>query len=166
MFQTKRAVTEFAQVVSCDYCARRNYPKLLRDDSFNLPQPGYIGSNYGKYRVLLVGQNPGVSPLRFQAQDRELAANLSAVRDGRDAGSMARLKSSLDGTLPTWPVFTNHFPLAECGLQLDDIAYINVFGVEQLTTQLRARTLAKTCIDNHPHSVAGLAPAPCSGLHW
>ncbi|MCH8505248.1 MAG: hypothetical protein LAT50_13095, partial [Ectothiorhodospiraceae bacterium] len=70
-------VREFCSVISCDVCTRRGLPKVLRDGDFNFPWPGYIGPNYWKNRVLLLGQNPGVSLDRFNSQDRQMADALA-----------------------------------------------------------------------------------------
>ena len=149
IFQTKRAAEEFSKVISCDYCSCNNYPKLLRDNSFNLPQPGYIGVNYEKNRVLFVGQNPGVSPSSYHAPDREFADALIAVRDKANAHSMTDLTKTLDRIMPAWSVFATHFPLAECGLRLDDIAYINVVRCRTAANATPSLNITRACIDNH-----------------
>ena len=145
----KDAPREFAKVISCDYCSRQGFPKLLRDDTFNLPQPGYIGSNYKNTGVLLVGQNPGVSPDRFSVQDRKFADAQIAVRDSANAASYGGMKNVLDGIMPTWPVVTKHFPLAECGLQLDDIAYVNVVRCRTHNNGTPGTKIIQACVSNH-----------------
>ena len=121
-------------MIRCDHCSHLGFPKLLRDDTFNLPQPGYIGSNYEKTRVLLVGQNPGVSPHRFSAQDSEYADAQVGLRDNVNAKSYGKIKAVLDKIMPTWPVVNNHFPLAECGLSVEDIAYLNAVRCRRSAT--------------------------------
>ena len=108
--ESTRTAKEFSRVISCDYCARNNYPKLLRDDSLNLPQPGYIGSNYENTRVLLVGQNPG-SPSDPSAHDREFTEAQMALRDKADVRSLTRHKSVLDRIMPKWAVVRITFRL-------------------------------------------------------
>ncbi len=140
---------EFARVISCDHCSRRGFSKLLRDDLFNLPQPGYVGANYKNTGVLLVGQNPGVSPDRFSAQDREFADAQIALRDNPNASSYEELKNILDKIMPTWPVFTKHFPLAECGLELNDVAYINAVRCRTHDNARPSTLITRACVSNH-----------------
>ena len=116
------APRQFAKVISCDHCV--GYPKILRDDHLNLPQPGYIGSNYESTRVLLVGENPAISD--DAVEDRTFAKALAAVRDTPSRRTMSELKQIQDKTMPYWDIVRDYFPLDESGLQLDDIAYINV----------------------------------------
>ena len=146
--ESTRTAKEFSRVISCDYCARNNYPKLLRDDSLNLPQPGYIGSHYQNTRVLLVGQNPG-SPADPSAHDSEFTDTQVALRDKADVRSLTRHKSVLDRIMPKWAVVQNYFPLAECGLQLDDIAYINVVRCRTIKNAKPGRAITQACINNH-----------------
>lgn len=152
MWNTKAAAKKFSQVISCDYCSCNNYPNLLRDDSFNLPQPGYIGTNYKNTRVLLVGQNPGVptyDPSDPGRPDKKYADALITVRDKANAKSMARLKSIEDEIMPTWSVVQRQFPLAECGLQLDDIAYVNLVRCRTKGNAMPGSYITRACINNH-----------------
>lgn len=145
----KRLTSEFSRVISCDHCLRAGYPKLLRDESFNLPYLGYIGSSYKDNGVLLVGQNPGISPVRFAVQDRDFADAVVAVGQSANAQTMARLKDIQDRIIPTWPVVTNYFPLAECGLRLDDIAYTNVVRCRTQENATPGVRVTRLCIDKH-----------------
>ena len=133
----------------CDHCSRLGFPKLLRDDTFNLPQPGYIGANYENTRVLLVGQNPGVSPDRFSAQDREFADAQIVLRNNANTRSMASLKGILEKIMPTWPVVNNYFPLAECGLSVDDIAYVNAVRCRTEDNAPPGEQIAEACVSSH-----------------
>ena len=145
----ERTPEEFAWVISCDHCSGAGYPKLLRDDSFNLPQPGYIGSNYKNRRVLLVGQNPGVSPDRFSVQDTEFAEVQIALRNDASARSYENLKSINDRIMPAWPVVARQFPLGECGLRLNEIAYVNVVRCRTEENATPGKKITQACIDNH-----------------
>ena len=146
---TGTVAKEFARVISCDYCSRNNYPKLFRNDPSNLPQPGYIGSRYRNTRVLLVGQNPGVYSDRTAADNKEHADAQIVVRDNTDVRSMAKLKNILDRTMPTWSVSENYFPLAECGLQLDDVAYVNLVRCRTRGNAMPGQAITQACINNH-----------------
>ena len=52
----------FANVIACKTCDLVSCPRLLRYEQENVPQPGFVGENYGQSRVMLVGQNPAVDP--------------------------------------------------------------------------------------------------------
>ena len=144
-----RVAEEFAQVINCDVCSRNQYPKLLRNDTFNLPQPGYIGTNYKNTRVLLVGQNPGTSDDSHYNYDVELANALIAVTDNSNPQAMANVKNILDRIMPTWSIFRTHFPLVECGLRLDDIAYTNIVRCRTVDDATPGVQITRTCISNH-----------------
>lgn len=53
----------FCKIINCERCNPLTISMLLRDKLENLPQPGYIGSNYKSTRLLLIGQNPAICPL-------------------------------------------------------------------------------------------------------
>lgn len=116
---------EFARVISCTACTSIHCPKLLRDASENVPQPGYIGPNFCNRRVLLVGQNPG-TPKRLDAEDMPYTSALRTLRDCPTDETFESLCVLLDSFIPRWPVHNNYFPLEESGLGLKDIAYLNV----------------------------------------
>lgn len=143
---------EYRRVIACAECARCGEcaGRVLRDDLFDLPQPGYVGAAYDSSRVLLLGQNPGVSPDRYREQDRRYADALVRLREAPGEVALARLQALLEAMIPSWPVAGRHFPLAECGLGLRQIAHFNV---------VRCRTP-----DNAPPCPA--VTARCVGLHF
>jgi len=116
---------EFVKVISCTACSRATDSNILRDVDENVPQPGYVGENYWKQRVALVGQNPG-TPKSLALQDRPYTAALRSLRDTPNEAKYRELNEVLQAFIPQWPVHGNYFPLAECGLSLRDIAYFNV----------------------------------------
>lgn len=149
VIETKKMAQEFARVIGCRACASSAGPMVLRDDTFNLPQPGYVGPRYAACRLLLVGQNPGVSPVRFDEQDREYASALVHVRDGPSPESLGRLQEVLGRIIPTWPVHGNYFPLAECGLTLADIAYVNAVRCRTPGNRAPSSGVSAMCISRH-----------------
>ena len=116
---------EFARIISCGACSRATDAHVLRDENENVPQPGYVGASYWKRRVALVGQNPG-TPKTLELQDRPYTAALRGLRDTPDEAHYRELQSVLQAFIPQWPVHGNYFPLTECGLSLQEIAYFNV----------------------------------------
>ena len=139
----------FAQVVGCSRCTQAHSSKLLRDSSENVPQPGYVGRNYANTRLLLAGQNPGVCPPRFAERDAEYTRALRAVRDQPDAPTFEHLREVLERFVPSWPIHGSYFPLAECGLRLDEIAYCNVVRCRTLENAPPSSRLASECVSAH-----------------
>lgn len=140
---------EFTRIVTCNQCLEAGDTKILRDEDFNPPQPGYVGRNYERTRVLLVGQNPGVSPPRFATQDLTYAHALLAVRNDPSADNINHLQDVLDEIIPTWPVRDKYFPLAECVLQLEDIAYFNLVRCRTKNNTIPSSRMIRTCISAH-----------------
>jgi uracil-DNA glycosylase len=140
--------SEFAQVISCSRCSSVTDRHLLRDEVENVPQPGYVGSNYLHRRVLLVGQNPG-TPKSLSAQDRPYTAALRALRDEPSSSRYDDLEKVLKHFIPQWPVHGNYFPLAECGLTLSDIAYCNVVRCRTSGDKKPGRTTTEQCVAAH-----------------
>ena len=116
---------KFAKVVLCEECDPNQVPNLLRNETFDVPQPGYIGRDYEKKRVLLVGQNPGKSPPQRKKQDEKYAEYLKGVAQEPNEANMKILHDFLFGDIQTWDVW-NYFPLKEANLQFGDIAYLNL----------------------------------------
>lgn len=139
----------FAEVVQCDRCVAAGEAKILHDRRFHVPQPGYIGRNFAGARVLLVGQNPGVSPERFRDQDQRYANALNALTDDPSDACMAPLQRLLEEIIPTWPVSGSYFPLQECGLRLQDIAYVNLVRCRTTGNAMPSSTMTERCKQLH-----------------
>ena len=139
-------VHEYRRVIKCAVCQQAGERALLRDDVFDLPQPGYVGNNYAHTRVLLVGRNPGVSRDRFAIQDGRYAELLVAVRDGTSGQAMEELQALLEEIIPTWPVHGRHFPLSECGLALADIAFLNLVRCRTRNDKPPSTGMVRNCL--------------------
>jgi len=135
-------------VVSCKQCPD-SIPSLLRDEDQNLPQPGYVGSDYWATGVLLIGQNPGVVTERFRAQNSRYAHLLKNVRDSPNSETYNKLSAYLREIIPTWPVSGNYFPLAECGLTFDDIAYFNLVRCRTVGNKSVPKSMTSNCVAKH-----------------
>jgi len=140
---------EFARVIACTSCTSSKDRNLLRDDTDNLPQPGYVGADYNKIRVLLVGQNPGTRKTRRADQDRQYTAALRSLRDEPIAQRYEKLSVVLDDFIPQWPVHGNYFPLRDCGLTLSDIAYFNLVRCRTRNDLAPSRYLSDMCLSQH-----------------
>jgi uracil-DNA glycosylase len=139
---------EFAKVISCTACSRATDGNLLRDEDENVPQPGYVGGNYWKRRIALVGQNPG-TPKTLELQDKPYTAALRSLRDAPNEAKYLELHSVLQAFIPQWPVHGNYFPLAECGLSLQDIAYFNVVRCRTGGDAKPGINTVNNCLRNH-----------------
>ena len=139
---------EFAKVVACQACDRRIDRNLLRDTEENVPQPGYIGANYWKRRVLLIGQNPG-TPKTLAEQDKPYTRALRQLRDSPTQEQYQALSVVLKRFIPTWPVHGNYFPLQDAGLSLDDIAYFNVVRCRTAADAKPGSKSVANCIKSH-----------------
>ena len=71
------------------------------------------------------------------------------MRDTPDSRSYAALSKTLDDFVPRWPIHGSYFPLAECGLTLEDIAYTNVVRCRTRGNRAPAPRLAQNCINKH-----------------
>ncbi len=149
---------EFSAVIGCTKCSSVTSAKLLRDSGENVPQPGFVGSNYAKKRVALAGQNPGICPPRFAARDARYTAALRAVRDVPSAETMATLNKVLLEFVPEWPVAGNYFPLDECHLRLDDIAYFNVVRCRTLNNSIPGSYVVRNCLEHFERWLDQLQP--------
>ncbi len=118
--------TEFSLVLSCTGCTKIDDTNLLRDSGENVPQPGYIGHAYQTAGVLLVGQNPGLPSPNLLGQDLKYTASLRRLRDDPIAQNYNSVHRILEQFIPSWPVRGQYFPLSECGLSLETIAYCNL----------------------------------------
>ena len=154
----ERAAHELARVVACEECVRRGDRTILRDDTSNLPQPGYVGPEYVRTRVLLVGQNPGTSTPEFHDRDERYAAALCGVRDHPSDGTMAALQDVLEDIVPGWPV-ARHFPLGDCGLLLQDIAYCNLVRCRTSRNAAPSTLMVRNCLDHFGRWLDWLQPA-------
>jgi hypothetical protein len=140
---------EFARVIACESCTNRQFPKLQRDLLENVPQPGYIGARYPETGIMLAGQNPGVCPERFARADARYTAALRELRDQPCAENFHELRLILNDFVPTWPLHGSYFPLTECNLELDQIAYCNVVRCRTRENSTPDEQLAKKCIETH-----------------
>ena len=139
---------EFARVISCKHCTSSTDRALLRDEAENVPQPGYVGKDYFKSRVILIGQNPG-TPKTLGLKDQPYTAALRALRDLPNATNYRTLSKVLEDFIPQWPVQARHFPLHECGLTLNDIAYFNLVRCRTIEDRAPSKKLSDACVSQH-----------------
>lgn len=118
---------EFAKVIACSQCSIHTCKNLLRDSEENIPQPGFVGRDYDTKRVLMVGQNPAITKSDAAlASDRPYTAELRKLRDFTTEKNLRSLLKVARGFMPGWRVHQDYFPLKECGLTLDQLAYTNI----------------------------------------
>lgn len=136
----------FCRVLECDRCS---HSIVLRDSFENIPQPGYIGTNYEKYRILLIGQNPGVCPPSMKNKDFVYMEALKNLWINKDKSSYDKLYQILLQFVPEWPVQKNYFPLHECGLGLEDIGYCNIVRCRTSDNKTPSIGTTQNCINEH-----------------
>jgi len=139
---------EFASIVACNACSPARSPKLKRDDSNNVPQPGYIGRRYSERRVLLIGQNPADTD-RFTSEDERYTNALGRIRDDPNDRHYDEVQRLLDAFIPRWPVSENYFPLKECKLSLAEIAYFNVVRCRTRGNATPDTRMSQNCVQRH-----------------
>lgn len=139
-------IQEFIRVIKCQTCQNSF---ILRDQSENIPQPGYIGKNYQQYRILLVGQNPGICPPSMKSRDSVYMKALIELGENPTFLNYEKLYQILQDFIPDWPVNRNYFPLEECGLGLEDIAYCNVVRCRTDKNKTPSQKITENCINEH-----------------
>ena len=136
---------EFRTVISCAQCDVVTCQNMLRDEGGNVPQPGYIGASYFGKRVFLVGQNPGISTKLFANEDRSYTQALRNVRDQSVVDSWQVLQETLQRFVPQWPVSGKYFPLVECDLTYDEIAYCNLVRCRTIGNAAPTMSMISNC---------------------
>lgn len=149
MLDSQSLADLFADVVRCSTCSECGVPRILRDNDFNVPQPGYVGEHYEKVRVMFIGQNPGVSPEWAYKEDRRLADALGALARQPSPGTYRGLCSVLESFMHSWSITQNYLPLKACGLALEDIAYLNVARCRTSGNAGVPALMASNCIRLH-----------------
>lgn len=139
----------YGAVVRCDACVRAGDYKILRDDRDNLPQPGYVGPRYEDSRVLLIGQNPGVASgnAAHDPLEREYVLRLRAVGGG-DATAIARLNEHQRAYMEArWTIYKQCLGplLAQSGLTLADVAYLNAVRCRTHANATPSKLMATNC---------------------
>jgi hypothetical protein len=141
---------EFARVISCTKCTAATDPNLLRDKSENVPQPGYIGRRYRNTGLLLVGQNPAVPPAHLSAEDLPYTSALRTLQRESTTQNYVDLHAVLQEFIPKWPMYGKYFPLDECGLTVDDFAFVNLVRCRRTgKNSPPTRAIATNCTDEH-----------------
>ena len=107
-----------------------------------------MGANYRQSGVLLVGQNPGVAS-DLVNDDQIYTAALRSLGDNPTSEEYEKLSRSLENVIQGWPVHNNYFPLAACGLTLNDIAYCNLVRCRTQANRTPNRSLVTRCVDQH-----------------
>ena len=149
---------EFAQIMHCKKCTLATSKKLLRDQLENIPQPGFIGQNYNRKRIVLAGQNPGVCPPAYAKIDSKYTSALRAVRDTPNQETMGSLYRVLLHTVPGWKV-GDYFPLNECRLSLEEIAYFNIVRCRTMKNSIPGQFVVRNCLTHFENWLLMLRPS-------
>jgi hypothetical protein len=150
-----------ARVLKCTACESSHRTGVLRDTSENIPQPGYVGKNYSRSRVVFVGQNPAICPDRLRNEVAPYMAALHTLRDNPSAQALAEFRRAMEEFSPSWALFQRYLPLSDCGLQLDQIAYFNVVRCRTFMNASPRIGPTRMCTENHFRDWLGLLRPKC-----
>jgi hypothetical protein len=149
----------FSAVISCTHCTTQTCSTLLRDSFENVPQPGFIGCHYDRKRVLLVGQNPAITKSEQALHaDMPYTKALRTLRENPTGEALESLLTVARDFMPTWRMTQDYFPLKECGLSLDELAYVNLVrcrtgrldkNTNRLGDARPNRKLTQNCVAEH-----------------
>ena len=152
----QKIIAGFSNVIGCERCSETD---VQRDAFFNLPQPGFVGKNYAAHKVIFIGQNPGTSPEHFAAEDKLYADLLLKLRQKQDSAAYSELYAFLVDFMRKWQVNKNYFPLDECGLGLEDIAYFNLVRCRTRANAVPGRNVTSACMRHFVNWIEMLSPA-------
>lgn len=148
---------DFARVIRCTLCTTATDAALARTER-DVPQPGFVGVNYAAHRVLLVGQNPG-QPKTSRLRDEPYMEALRELGRTPSPATHAHYATTVRAYAEHWPITRAHFPLARCGLTLDDIAYCNIVRCRTVADAAPGPRVMGTCVVTHfEHWLGRLAP--------
>jgi len=139
----------FSNVINCERCSLLTASKLVRDKSENVPQPGFIGKNYEKKRVLLIGRNPGACPPSMKTRDLVYMQALLNLGSQQTVHTYDTLYYTLLNYMPDWRICRDYFQLDECGLYLEDIAFFNVVRCRTDKNETPSKSLTQNCMNEY-----------------
>lgn len=100
--------------------------QIASDD--RLPQFGYVGSNYARRRILMLGINPGNGPRTHRSSGDEIALPaLELFARLRTAESFASAQKAYRSVCEGWAIWGRqcYELLTAAGLDLEDVAFTN-----------------------------------------
>ena len=130
--------------------ALNDWPEILAPFGPRYPQPGYIGKNYSRNRIVVMGINPGKGGERNKLADDEIFHHTLQLALSPTGKHHRSLMTTYRKHMDTWDIFSRiGFP-ARFGLEWEDIAYMNVL---QVNTKVKcyhrsATPLYEYAIDN------------------
>lgn len=150
---------DFCDVVACKRCTNHDSKNLLRDDRKNIPQPGFVDKNYEKYRILFVGQNPGIPSTDDRScKDQKYTQSIRELAKEWNVESYQNFYQLTIDFMGDWPIYKRHFQFHEVGLTLDDIAYCNVVRCRTKNNAALSKTLIHNCSEHFRASIETLKP--------
>lgn len=141
------SATDFARVIACTRCTKATDRTLARDEA-DVPQPGFVGANYGTHRVLLVGQNPAQPKTSRERDEPYMDALRQLGRIPTDA-ALVHYTATVRAYVEHWPITRAYFPLERCGLTVDDIAYCNLVRCRTDDDAAPGPRLVGACVATH-----------------
>jgi hypothetical protein len=98
---------------------------------------------------LLIVQNPGVDTVGLAARDRVYTAALWQLAENPSAAAYVSLCTIMEDHVPSWPVHGSYFPLRECRITLQDIAYCNAVRCRTIRNSPPSTRQTNNCISTH-----------------
>ena len=139
-------VTLFTDVLGCNRCPRS---LVKRDGAYNIPQPGWVGRNYGG--LMFVGQNPGEGSAPPTDPDRQYLEALGLVCDSPSLDEMHdRLKEATDS-------FT-YYSSFRFDVDIERVAYINAVRCRTKENSAPVREIQQNCRHHFLEWVKRLRP--------
>ena len=139
----------FLSVLRCDRCDALGAEEPLLRGAEHPPQPGYIGARYAETRVMLVGQNPGVTTPRHRERDARYIAALLDLNRQADQETYRTTGLVIEEYVPEWQLHGRHFPLHDCGLKLDQIAFCNLVRCRTVKNSSPQARVVGNCVSSH-----------------
>jgi hypothetical protein len=138
-------VENFSSIVQCGRCL--NDPMILRNKK-NIPQPGYIGSEYERYRICFIGQNPGEADPDKTKWHVNHAQAESAFLVDPNLVNFERLYEALKHVLPYYSLVEKYvIPILQgCNLSQDNIAFFNVARCQTKNDVPPSREMRLNCM--------------------
>jgi len=125
----------FISVVGCRTCPTS---LVLRDETVNPPQPGWVGRRYKG--LMFVGQNPGERP----RTPKQIAADVSYIESLLKVRDIASLETMLDVLRQSTDAFV-YYRSFHFNVDIEDVAYINTVRCRTRQNAAPGRSVVDAC---------------------
>lgn len=141
----------FINVITCKKCREDKIASILNDNDMNIPQPGFVGKNYFKRRILFLDRNPGPPPIENGSYSEREIKYMKCLREigRRDEANTNHedIRSAFQN------YFTNHHiykrVFKDTNLSLDDVAIFNIVKCRTLDNRQPSNKAFENCKELH-----------------